>query len=189
MRIVNQTQYSTQDIAKLVRRVAADELQPGQLKRAVIKVRYQRKNGLKLGHCMYGNVLRPNVRMLLLVPRDTLDVVKLAKVIAHELGHAKGLRHVDMKNTRYGWLDGWRDRYAYAKDYQIGVKVTRKPTMADKACTKLAHAERMLSLAETRAKRAGTICKKWRRRVNTYSKVLSKSVLDTDTNKSDADKR
>jgi hypothetical protein len=120
MRIKNNTHHCTADIAKLIRRVAQDELQPGQLKHARVTVKYQRRGSRRLGYCFIGTMLQPKVRMKLLLPRGGyVDTVKLAHTIAHELGHAKGLRHPDMRNGRYGYADDWRDWYRWAISYTV----------------------------------------------------------------------
>src|SRR5258708_14719391 len=104
--------------------------------------------------------------MLLLIPKEpTVDSIQLAHVIAHELGHAKGLRHSDMKNVRYGWVDGWQEYFGWAADYPITAKPQPvQPTIADRKTQRLAHAREMLRRAATRARRAATIERKWNRR-------------------------
>jgi Dual-action HEIGH metallo-peptidase len=121
VRITNQTNWNTRDIARLIRRCA--ELENVPLKYGRVTIKNRRNGGWKLGHCQYGTLLNPRVRMLLLIPKEpTVDSIQLAHVICHELGHAKGIRHRDMKNVRYGWVDGWRDYYGWAAEYTIAAK-------------------------------------------------------------------
>jgi dual-action HEIGH metallo-peptidase len=165
MRIANQTNWNTRDIARLIRRCA--ELENVSLKYARVTVKNRRKGGWKLGHCQYGTLLNPRVRMLLLIPKESaVDSIQLAHVISHELGHAKGLRHTDMRNIRYGWVDGWKEYYGWATEYTIAVKPAPvQPSIEDRRAQRLVHARTMLRRAATRARRALTIEKKWKRRV------------------------
>src|SRR2546427_1931730 len=61
------------------------------------------------------------------------DSVQLAHVICHELAHAKGLRHTEMRNVRYGWADGWKEYYGWAPKYTIAVNPEpATPTIEDR---------------------------------------------------------
>lgn len=173
MKIVNNTKYDTRDIMKLVYRVAQDELNPGGLKNARITINYRRNGGIG-GWCYYGTIQHPNVRMRLNLPRTKLDVVSLALVIAHELGHAKGLKHRDMNERRYKWGEGWRDVYAYAKDFTIReVSAPPKPTLDEKRQKELVKAQKMVAAWTTKSKRAATTLKKWQRKVKAIEKRLA----------------
>jgi hypothetical protein len=165
VRITNQTNWNTRDIARLIRRCA--ELENVPLKYGRVTIKNRRNGGWKLGHCQYGTLLNPRVRMLLLIPKEpTVDSIQLAHVICHELGHAKGIRHRDMKNVRYGWVDGWRDYYGWAAEYTIAAKPEPvQRSIQDRRAERLEHGQKMLRRAATRAKRAMTIEKRWRRRV------------------------
>ena len=173
MKIVNHTKYETRDIIKLVNRVAQDELNPGGLKNARITIKYRRNGGIG-GWCYYGTINQPNVRMRLQLPRTNLDVVSLAMVIAHELAHARGVKHRDMNERRYKWGEGWRDLYAYAKEYTIGVKTAPpKPTLDEKRQKELVKAQKMVATWTTKSKRAQTTLKKWQRKVKAIEKRLA----------------
>ncbi len=173
MKIINHTQYSTRDIMKLVHRVAQDELDPGQLKnRGRITIKYRRGKGMG-GWCYVGSMQNPDVRMRLNLPRTNLDVASLALVIAHELAHAKGLHHRDMNATRYKWGAGWRDRYAYAKNFPIGVQAEpAKPTLDEKRSKALIKAQKKVSEWQTAVKRANTILKKWQKKAKAIERRL-----------------
>ena len=101
MKIDNPTHWSTDDIRRLIYRVSLDELERGQLVHARIRIKYARKNSKRLGTFTYGTPRNPRINMMLVMPRPgtPVDLVRLAKVIAHELGHAKGLRHRQMHNS------------------------------------------------------------------------------------------
>lgn len=177
MKIVNHTKYETRDIIRLVNRVAQDELNPGGLKNARITIKYRRNGGIG-GWCYLGSIQYPNVRMRLSLPRTKLDVVMLALVIAHELGHAKGLKHRDMNKVRYGWAEGWRERYAYAVDFPIGIKADPpKPTLDDKRQKELAKAQKMVAMWTTKQKRAATTLKKWQRKAKAIEKRLASKAV------------
>jgi len=168
VRITNRTHWSTKDIGTLIRRVAQDELNTGQLKTARITIKYQRGDRGALGWCFYGTMRNPCVVMRLMLPRpgSPLDLVLLAQVIAHELGHAKGIRHRDMKNTRYGYIDGWRERYAWATAFPIREQVVKpKP---DRVVVRASRCEAMVAKYRTKVKRDQTILRKWTRKLRYY---------------------
>lgn len=181
MKIVNHTHWDTRDIMRLVYRVAQDELNPGQLKgRGRITIKYRRGDGIG-GWCYYGTIQNPDVRVRLNVQRDHVDPVTLALVIAHELGHAKGLKHRDMNETRYKWGVGWRERYAYAKDYPIRRKAV-PPKPSKEQALDLRHqkthakAVDMVAKWQSKVKRAQTTLKKWQTRLKAAEKRLTPSV-------------
>jgi hypothetical protein len=173
VRITNHTNWNTRDIARLIHRCA--ELENVSLKNARVTVKNRRNGGWKLGHCTYGTLLNPRVRMLLLIPKEpVLDSIQLAHVICHELAHAKGLRHTEMRNIRYGWADGWKEYYQWAAEYTIAVKPEpAQLTIEDRRAKRLEHARAMLRRAATRAKRARTIETRWKRRVVALCRTVS----------------
>jgi len=155
-----------------VYRVAQDELNPGGLKNGRITISY-RRNGGHGGWCYYGTIQRPNVSMRLNLPRIGLDSVTLALVIAHELGHAKGLKHGEMNKIRYGWAEGWRERYDYAKAFPIGIKAApAKPTLDDKRQKELRKAQGMIVKWTRRQKLATTTLKKWEKKAKAIGRRL-----------------
>jgi hypothetical protein len=182
MKIVNHTHWDTRDIMRLVYRVAQDELDPGQLKnRGRITIKY-RRNGNIGGWCYYGTMKDPNVRMRLNLPRTNLDPVALAMVIAHELAHAKGMKHREMNSTRYTWGPGWRERYAYALDYPIGVKAAPvKPSLTEKRAKALAKAQSKVREWERKLKLANTTLRKWKVRVKRQERLLASDHDDAPT--------
>lgn len=177
MKITNVTHWETRDIMRLIYRVAQDELDVGQLKRrGHVTIKYRRSNYNRLGDCHYGTPRNPMVQMRLFLPREgEVSSVQLAKVIAHEFGHAKGLRHRDMQNTRYGWVEGWKERYAYAQAFHItakksAVKLPREEALAKRRQASVVKATKMVRKWETSVKRANTLLKKWRSRLKAAEK-------------------
>lgn len=179
MKTTNQTKWDTRDITKLIYRVAQDELDPGQLKkRGHVTIAYQKEGTGKLGHCYYGTPRNPLVYMRLNLPRNTpVDVVQLAKVIAHELGHAKGLKHREMNNTRYGWVDGWRERYAWAVEFPIRENVVPVVSKEDKLAKRreqaVVKATAKVQEWESTVKRSTTLLKKWRVKLRAAEKRVA----------------
>lgn len=180
MRLINQTDWCSKDLTRLIFRIAKDELNSGQMKSAQIKIVYRRANSRTIGRCTIGSPLCPRVNMLLLLPRtpDKLDMAELAHLIAHELGHAKGLNHKDMKNIRHGYVEGWREFYAWSLDPQWIPKFlpAMKPTIEEKKEQKrladVAKAQAMVSKWITVHKRAETMLKKWRGKLRRSTAAL-----------------
>jgi hypothetical protein len=83
MKLINKTDYNTQQLRKIIRRVAKEE--DTSLKNAWVKIVYLRNtsrniNRLVGGWCQYGLP----VRMCLKLNRDRMEIVELAYVICHE---------------------------------------------------------------------------------------------------------
>lgn len=170
MKIDNQTHWRTDQIRRLVQRVAEAELDPERRRGFLVEVTYNRQRG-RGGGCSgwapyHGRMIR------IMLPSDTVDTVDLAHCIAHEIGHSRGLHHRQMNTRRYDrGVEGWRDYYAWASDYLIERKVPRhrpKLTLMDRVTSKLVHAQVQLRRWETKVKRASTGARKWRRKVSYY---------------------
>lgn|SRR5208337_3235730 len=175
MKIKNETHWRTNQIAALIRRVAQDELDPGQSKSVRVYVDYRRSNGCA-GHGRYGQSgLQPRLVMWLHLWKDKVDAVELAHTIAHEFAHNKGLRHREMmKGNRYGFTEGWRERYAYAKDFPISAQAEKpKPTLDDKRRKALAKAQSMVKKWERKLKLATTSLRKWKVRTKAAERRLA----------------
>lgn len=178
MRITNSTHWRTDQIAALIRRVAQDELDAGQLRKARIEVRYKRSGTRVMGRCTVGTGLNPRIRMTLMLPRvGPVSVPDYALIVAHELAHAKGLHHRQMnKSSRYYWVEGWKERYTYAENFPIEAKPAKavvKPTIDDKRRKAHDKALAMAAKWERRLKQASSMLKKWQRRARTVERRLS----------------
>ena len=109
-----------------------------------------------------------NVRL----PKNPALVCKtdFAKVTAHELAHTRGMTHAQMRgNSHYRRIGSWRKHYAWAETLPLDVKETKRK-LKPAVDAKLAHAQKMLKLAETRQKRATTLLKKWAIKVRYYER-------------------
>ena len=93
---------------------------------------------------------------------------RVAQVALHEAMHLAGVQHRDMTEEQFDctmavpWADGLHLRFkeeAPAEERKVAA-----------AASRLEHAQAMLTKAQTRAKRADTILKKWKRRVGALSR-------------------
>jgi hypothetical protein len=120
--------------------------------------------------------------MTVRLPKDTtkIDKVDFALVIAHELGHTRGLDHRRMNScATYGRVGRWREIYAWADGLPLEVKPkTSKRKQPD---AKLEHCKRMFKAALTREKRATTLRKKWEAKVKYYTKRAATPPSKGDT--------
>jgi hypothetical protein len=174
MRLVNDTHWHTDQLRALINRVADDELSPRQRKILRVHVVYGRCHQWKLGHAFIGTLYSQVLSMKLFLPREqtNMDRSKLAHVIAHEMAHCSGLRHPDMKSNRYAWVDGWRERYAYALDLPmelVAPVVQSKP--GDEM--KYAHATKMAFKWSHTIKLATARLKKWHAKARYYEKKIA----------------
>lgn len=98
-------------------------------------------------------------------------VTEICQVALHEAMHLAGVRHQDMTEEQLyckmpvPWSAGMQLR-----DKEVRPELPREERLAAARGDRLKHAERMLSKARTRLKRAATIEKKWRRRVGVLSR-------------------
>jgi len=112
----------------------------------------------------------------------TIDCVGLAHTIAHEFAHNKGLQHRDMlRTTRYGYISGWRERYAYAQEFLIEQKpvvvVRRDEQLLRRRQAALSKAQAKVTEWKTAAKRSQTMLVKWQRRLRAAEKKLTPTEL------------
>jgi hypothetical protein len=167
MKITNLTNWRTDLLAALIRRVAQDELTPEQVKTLHVTVKWHKANWIG-GYARYNST-----SMALKLPRtDTLDPVEVAAVIAHEMAHCRGLHHRQMKGNRYQYKPGWRDRYRYAAEYPLErkpVTVKRKPGDEQK----FIHCLVMVTRWKTKVKRAATGLRQWTRKARYYEKKMA----------------
>ena len=174
MKLVNQTKYSTRDLRKLVTRIAKDELQPAHAKKAVITFKYWRGNWTG-GYAYYNS----NVAYIKLPhPKHKLDLPAIAKTIAHEMAHMRGLKHIDMHCARYSWKHGdYKAFYAWANEYPIRHQEPKAKPVVAPVDAKLDHATKMLAKNEAKLKRTAALVKKWTAKVKYYQKRAEPKIM------------
>lgn len=184
MKITNRTKWRTEDLRAIARGVLERECTPKERKKIhltfVEATRGVSSRGA-LGRC-YLNSWHPTIVM----PKTTSRVVRgtgnwkrgnhdpvvLAFVIGHELAHARGKRHDQMRGSRHDWYGSWSDHYSWAESLPLRpAEPKARPRKGDEE--KLVHAAKMLSKAVTRVKRARTIEKKWQTKVRYYEKKMA----------------
>lgn len=167
MKILNKTQWDTNDIHKLVTAVARDEMTtPEYRKRLLVKVAYKRRGAHTLGWGYYDYA-----EIWLRLERDEIDLVSLACTIAHEIQHNHNIKHRNMRNVIYGRRPGWRDHWAWAAQYTIRKNEPKaKPTAEDKNAAKLAKAEGKLTEWQRKQKAAANKVRAWRRKVKYFDR-------------------
>jgi len=108
-------------------------------------------------------------------PLDAAEHAELllhfASVAVHEFAHIRGMHHLTMPSY-YKWHGDWRPYVQWAIGFPLAVQVAKgrtTPTVEDK----LAHATQMLKAAETRAKRATTLVKKWKTKTRYYERAMA----------------
>lgn len=218
MKIINDTAWRSDQIRTIVKRVAEEELDPEQRKRAIIRIEYRGRNRC-LGRGQIGHSpLRAATTIWLYVDRPEhlrrigkgwcaregcgrpyqvhrfgsdhpfeafpveprLSGSQLASVAAHEFQHNLGRRHRHMHRK---YLGHDYTPWSWATDVEPAPQFAR-PSAVEAADAKLAHASAMLRKAETRAKRATTILRKWQRRVRDSARraaTLRQTGIDTDS--------
>lgn len=173
MKVKNETRYLTADLRHLIQAVAERELEPAQRKRLHVHVIYKRGSGCG-GYAYYNSngftLKMPRARM-------STSPAAVASTIAHEMAHAfKGLRHSQMRGTRYSWK-GYREGcWDWAKDYPLGLKPEAPKKERPGVAEKLEHAQAMLEDKERQAKRVVTLIKRWKKRVRYYERSLEKAA-------------
>lgn len=173
MRVQNQTHWNTRDLRAIIARVAQDETEPEARKRLHVHIHYNRQvQGPSGGHAYLGSRLRLG-SVTIMVPSQAIDLIDFASVVAHELAHARGMRHAEMRGSpRYYRVLGMRSLYEWAEAMPMRraePKRKAKPTTE----TVLALARRREREWTTRLRRATTLQRKWRKRVRDLERRLA----------------
>lgn len=164
MRILNSTHWQSADLARIIRRVASDELNPSHARAFVVYVKYNRggdRHTYSSGcAAIRGNWIR------LTVPSGAVDPIDFAAVCAHEFAHARGMEHAEMRGSRrYTRAAGYRELYGWAADMPIQRKQKpARPSVDERRELRRAHALDKVAEWSTKLKRTQTALKKWRRR-------------------------
>jgi hypothetical protein len=164
MRVSNQTPWRTDHLKAIAKRVAETELDPATRSRFLLRFRLgrQRPSGSCSGRAPIGGS-----RIQVNVPPRHVDHVDLAFVIAHEMAHARGVTHSQMRGSpRYRRLEGTRAIYAWAAEMPLERQLVRaKPTTDERRAVKLERARAMLAKWQRRQKSAAGYVKRWSARV------------------------
>jgi hypothetical protein len=188
MRVVNETSYRTDHLRAIAARVAKVEIEDaGARKRLVVVFSYRKRRGWLAaahdtgvsGHASMGSNRFPG-RATILVTRSGIDHTDLAFVLAHELAHTRGMGHALMRGSSIYRREGeWRARYEWAEAMPIDLK----PVKGKKVVTpevalamRIALARRREKEWTTRARRAATALKKYKR---TITRLERKAAIST----------
>jgi hypothetical protein len=166
MKIVNVTHWQTRDLKRIATRVVREEFPRDRFndraKSIWVYVKYNSSGSLGTGSS--GRARFDSNWCTVMVPSGAVDPIDFAYVLGHELGHCKGLKHGSMPPHQEHRNKYSRDHYGWAQGVVIRRQVVR-PRVRPSNDARLTHARLMLSKAQTRAKRASTIVKRWTRRV------------------------
>jgi hypothetical protein len=188
MKIVNVTHWQARDLRRIACRVVREEFPRERFndraKRIKVYVKYNR--GGKWTNSCSGHAQYNSNWCTLMVPSGEVSPADFAYVLGHELGHCKGLHHGHMPPHMEHRTNYARAHYAWAEPLTIRKQVIKKrerPTID----ARLDHARGMLAKAQTRAKRATTIVKKWSRRVRELERRGEKLAAMSAQRKADDD--
>ena len=181
MKLINKTNLRTDHLRAFVNRVAKEEMV--ELKHATFTVIYRRisSRGAYIGGFAYYG-LPP--RVTIKIPKDIpIDKVELAYVMAHEMAHAQGLRHKQMRNSRYSRRysirngEDWKKHYLWANELPLEIQPAVKkikPTPDQTIRLKLDRCLKRQNQWGTKVKRSQTIYRKWKQRSQYYERQLKK---------------
>lgn len=191
MKVRNQTNWDTKALRKLSLRLAKAEPILTSVGRKLLVVEFRHSRRKKYyGYCLgYGSRNNPT-KARVFVPRwvdvDKLNMPLVAVIVAHEIGHAVGLRHKDMGKLPkyYPWTDAAMKFYQWASEYEakpkeqkekpivvpvVEVKVDkeqkRKETIKKRREQQLAQARANALKYERAVLRASKLVRKWKIRV------------------------
>lgn len=179
MKITNTTTWRTDHLRAILRTAAELELDPADRKRLDVVIVYSRRGWVSGNARLGGRHLSrwAPLTVRLRVPKDKVDPRAFAWLACHEFAHSRGMVHRNMP-AWYRWGGKNHPRYAFAEGLPIERPQPKaKPAKDQVLAGKLAHAQAMLKVADTRLKRAKTIQAKWKRRVAYYQKAVDQVAL------------
>ena len=185
LHVVNETGYDTRALRRVIVRAILAVCLPV---RGTVRVTYDQKRTRSNWHggsAAMGRVIKEaegyrtlqGLTMVLTLPRDPklFDLANFARTAHHEVLHWKGVDHSEMTDDqRYcrGPVPSW------AEGIVVGFEEPTKPDPSEAGAKRLQHAQEMLAKARTRAKRAATIEKKWKHKVDGMIRAAARRVKD-----------
>jgi hypothetical protein len=178
IKIFNRTGYQDRHLRAFVVR-AADEIL-GDTDLRPLRVTFYRVRGRSWG-CSGRAYLNSGTFKVGLPWTASPDRIDLAHVVAHELGHCKGLEHREMKGAMYSRVGRWRELYAWGEALPLELKAKHRREREPRVrITGLPLAEKGLARAEARladldreVKRLLASRKKWAGKVAYYRRRIA----------------
>jgi hypothetical protein len=173
VRIMNKTEWHTENLRKILQRVAEKELDPEQIKALHVTIVTVHRRGQQW---ISGYAWPHSNSMVIKLPsKGPIDSVELAHVAAHEMAHTHGMLHSDMKGCRrYAWVKGWEELYAWAAEFPVEKRAARpKPSLDQKRQVRLEQAQKALARWQRKAKLAATKIRKYKTAVKRVEKTLT----------------
>ena len=166
MKVINKTHWRTDQLTKLLHEVAKLELDPEKKKNIIVTFKYSR--GRHSGYAYIGGQ-----NAVIRVPKaGPVNVVHLAWVIAHEFAHLRGLRHREMRGSKYMWAG--RHYFDWAGTYPIEKKPAKeKPKAADVQDVRYKRVLELKKAWQTKLKRAQTAIKKLNAKQKYYERAFA----------------
>ena len=161
LKVKNHTQWDTKDIRKLFLECMRREGATCCFVNVVYKVRRWNTSN------MSGRATVNGYTVKMLIPRgDKLsmdDIMWIARVFIHELGHNKGLLHEDMVSTHDIDCD-------WAKPYKIRKKEPKPKPKRNLKQERYEKAKAKVRQYQTKVKRDINLLKKWEKKAKYYEK-------------------
>lgn len=96
-----------------------------------------------------------------------IDIGKLAYLFEHELAHCAGYEHSQMAHLNK-WSTADSDRYDYVRHLKVGVAKPKQKEKPDQRALRYKRAQEALKRWQSKAKRADTAIRKYRRIIKRY---------------------
>jgi hypothetical protein len=175
MKLLNKTSLYTKQLKAFIRAVAKHEgFTPEEIKSLMVRAIYRKRSRCWEDNFVTGYAYYKKPNMCLKFVKGVMpDKVQMAKTVAHELAHIQGVHHGKaMKNSLYGWKDGWREHWAWADSLPLTMNTPedKKPERSEVVLDKVTHCLKMIIVWEKKAKIAKTKQKKWARKLAYYQK-------------------
>jgi hypothetical protein len=173
MKIINKTHWRTDHLRAFAQRVAQEELSAEKRAKLVITFSYVRGHHTSSGFCRWIGGNEITVRLASSDPSKT----DFAKVISHEMAHARGMTHAQMRNNaRYRRIGNYREIYAWAEALPLEVKPKKVKKPVDLQAIRYQKTQASIKRWQTKLKRAQTALKKLRSQERYYERALERKA-------------